>query len=272
VGGLALAPTVMADYTGGMELWLKADSIVANNGDPVSLWPDSSGNVGRDATQSGVQRPTYLTNQVGGQPALDFNNSLSQFMSVADNAAWALGDFHMTAVLKIDTASANWWTRSWLAQDEGPNPVNKWIWSYDLGGPKSVFHINGPGTGGPVLEPSGTWTPTGFDYYLLELDKSGSTYTFYLNGVSQGTATSAAVIPNVAAPLTIGTAEGGTFDGQIAEIRIYGDNLTESQRGDAGGALELKYGLNTTYEVPEPATLTALGALSLLALRRTRAR
>jgi hypothetical protein len=42
------------------------------DGDPVSAWPDNSGN-GNNATQSGSGRPIFKTNIVNGKPVLRFN-------------------------------------------------------------------------------------------------------------------------------------------------------------------------------------------------------
>jgi len=59
----------------GCTLWLKADGISGlNNGDPVDTWPDDSGN-GNNATQIGVDRPTYQTGVINSLPAIYFDGT-----------------------------------------------------------------------------------------------------------------------------------------------------------------------------------------------------
>lgn len=64
----AFSPTNLA----GLKLWLKADSLVLSNNDPVSTWSDSSGN-GNDVTGTGGQRPLYKTNIQNGLPSVRFD-------------------------------------------------------------------------------------------------------------------------------------------------------------------------------------------------------
>lgn len=52
--------------------WLKADAIIASDGDPVSTWPDS-GPLGNDVVFSDA--PTYKINIKNGYPAVRFNGT-----------------------------------------------------------------------------------------------------------------------------------------------------------------------------------------------------
>jgi len=65
-----------------LKIWLKADSLSLNNGDPVGTWADSSTN-GNNAIQSGSSsvKPTFKTNILCGRPALRFDGNDS--MSIA---------------------------------------------------------------------------------------------------------------------------------------------------------------------------------------------
>lgn len=64
-----ISPTDIA----GLAFWLKADSLVLTNADPVTTWADSSGNA-RDAAQATVaNKPLYITNVVGGKPVVRFD-------------------------------------------------------------------------------------------------------------------------------------------------------------------------------------------------------
>jgi hypothetical protein len=56
-------------------IWFDASSLSLNNSDPVAAWTDISGN-GNDATQAtGSDQPTYLTGQINGLPAIQFDGT-----------------------------------------------------------------------------------------------------------------------------------------------------------------------------------------------------
>ena len=56
-------------------LWLDANNLSLNDGDPVSTWADTSGN-GNNATQiSATNQPIYNTNTLNGFPAITFDGS-----------------------------------------------------------------------------------------------------------------------------------------------------------------------------------------------------
>lgn len=62
----AFAPTDLS----GLKLWLKADSLSLNDGDPVSTWADQSGN-GHHATQgTGSRQPTLQLAEINGLAAV----------------------------------------------------------------------------------------------------------------------------------------------------------------------------------------------------------
>ena len=101
--GASFAPTDLSN----LSLWLKADSLSLNDGDPVSTWTDSSGN-SNNATQTGTNRPLYKTNIFGSMPALLFDGS-NDFMSITSSASLRTGaaDFTVYMVTKLNNASMN---------------------------------------------------------------------------------------------------------------------------------------------------------------------
>jgi len=58
----------------GLQLWLAADQITGlSDGDPVTAWPDQSGN-GNDAAQAtGAKKPTFKTAIQNGEPVVRFD-------------------------------------------------------------------------------------------------------------------------------------------------------------------------------------------------------
>lgn len=66
----------------GMLLWLAGADIPGADTDPISTWPDSSGN-GLDATAAGAQRPTLASaSGINGKPAAVFDNTQTQFFDL----------------------------------------------------------------------------------------------------------------------------------------------------------------------------------------------
>lgn len=71
-------------------LRLKASAITGlNDGDPVSTWPDSSGN-GHDVTAAGTARPLYKTNILNGKPVVRFDG-INDLLVSSDNLNKILG-------------------------------------------------------------------------------------------------------------------------------------------------------------------------------------
>jgi hypothetical protein len=63
-----------------------------HDGDPVSSWPDSSGN-GKTATQTGTSRPLFKSNIVNGKPVVRFDG--------VDDSLWLPADFNMSGDFAI---------------------------------------------------------------------------------------------------------------------------------------------------------------------------
>lgn len=74
----------------GLVFWFKADSLALNDGDPISTWTDSSGNLGQNATQAGTLRPLYKTNIQNSKPAVRYDGVDDYFtLSSAIPTSWA---------------------------------------------------------------------------------------------------------------------------------------------------------------------------------------
>lgn len=168
-------------------------------------------------TTHGMDTADQVTGKVDG--GFDFDG-VNDYVSVPDNDVWAFGDFTISMWVKGNSWGDGWWTKAFLGQDEGGGSVNKWIFSY--GGGTTLFHINDiyDEVGGVIIR-GNTWTPQTGVWYHVGVTRSGSTYTFYRDGATDGSPTNTYTIPNAAAPLTIGWGEGaGGFHGMIDEVRI----------------------------------------------------
>jgi len=150
-------------------------------------------------------------------------------VDIPDSPTWSFDDdLTVTLWVKFGSFNPKWWESALVAQDEGGGPRNKWIFSYDPCSNKSVFHVNNPGTGATLVK-GNPWTAETGVWYFVGVSRVGDTYTFYLYGTADGSAVSSVAIPDVAAPLTIGWAEGpGKFSGAIDDVRIYSGALPET--------------------------------------------
>ncbi len=67
-------------------------------------------------------------------------------------------------------------------------------------------------------------------FYHVAVVKTGNSYTFYIDGQQKGTRVITTSVADVAAPLTIGYAEGGiVHNGAIDEVRIYNRALSSNE-------------------------------------------
>ncbi|HSU73123.1 MAG TPA: LamG domain-containing protein, partial [Candidatus Binatia bacterium] len=150
-------------------------------------------------------------------------------ISISDNDYWTFpGNFTLVAWVNFNgTQCGNWWECAILAHDAGSGTVPKWIWSYDTSVSKTILHAQ---TAGASLY-GNAWTITSGVWYQLALTRNGTLFTFYRNGIADGTATSSFSFSNPAASLTIGFGEGSGsgFKGFIDEVLILNRSLSPEQ-------------------------------------------
>ena len=159
-------------------------------------------------------------------------DGVNDFVQVPDSPAWAFGsnDFSLELWANLNvvrTGGATSLPNVFIAQDEGGGGTNKWVFFHDGSG--FGFHLNGPSTGSVFLGPIPFALTTG-QWHQLALTRSGSTYTFYADGMAVGSATDVRPIPDVNAPLTIGQAEGvGFINGRLDEVAIFSRALSAQE-------------------------------------------
>jgi len=202
---------------------------------PNTTVVDSSG-----GDKSGAARRNtsvlHTAGAIGG--ALSFDGK-TDYVSIPDRDEWRLeGDFSITLWVRFDSLGPKWWECAFVGQDEGGGRKNKWIFSYDTAGKKSIFHVNRTGAQG-VMIGGDSWTAQTGRWYFVGLTRARDRFTFYRQGSAQGSASSSVTIPDVASPLTIGWAEGkNRFDGAIDDVRIYREALSmEEIASTVGGGL-----------------------------------
>jgi hypothetical protein len=151
-------------------------------------------------------------------------NGSTAYVSVPNSPAWAFGrqDFTIALWTKFSVILSE---QTFLAGDDGGGNHNKWIFQFVRG--HLQFKLDGATNGslassycGPVLD----------QWYHIALTRNGNNFTFYLDGSPLSSVTWIGEIPATTAPLTIGSAEGGTFfKGQLDDIRIYNRSLSPTE-------------------------------------------
>ncbi len=119
------------------------------------------------------------------------------------------------------------------SKDAGGGGTNKWIFgygnSYSNVTNSTFLHIN-RAAGGSVFLTSNPWTPVIGRWYHLAVAKSGDNYSFYRDGVLEGTPTTTVQIPDVTAAFEVGRAEGAFhFRGSIDNLRLWNVARTQAE-------------------------------------------
>lgn len=201
----------------------------------IASWSgDGNANDSVNSAHNGtlVNGAGFSSGQIGQAFRLDGS---SDFISVPDNNAWAFGtgDFSISLWASFDSVRHDTYRRLpnvFIGHSPGAGTQGKWVFFYDDDG--YLMFLNGPNStlGVDFLRSPRTFFPTLGEWYNFTVTRSGGSYTFYVDGVSLGTATSTVPTPNVTGRLTIGQAEGlGYFDGRLDEIQIYNNALSPTE-------------------------------------------
>jgi Concanavalin A-like lectin/glucanases superfamily/Immunoglobulin I-set domain len=247
VSGRASAQTCVQPPSGLISWW-------AADGDATDLNSLNNGTL-----QGGA---SFTSGEVGG--AFSFANGTG-YVSVPDSPSLNLaGDFTIELWANFTSLTGS---RALMAKDNGPGQNNKWI--YWLTGGQLQFLI-GTGSSSVTLG-SGTFSPALNTWHHLAVTRSGSLFSFYMDGTLISTGSSSTPIPTITAPLTIGQAEGGNFMGGLEdEVTIYSRALSlveietiyrEGSAGKCGTPLAPFF-----VTQPQPQTMPAGNTASLNAL------
>jgi hypothetical protein len=122
-----------------------------------------------------------------------------------------------------------------VSKDSGGGIKKKWIYAYANnynGISNATIFVDDSGSSEVFLH-SNSWTPVAGQWYHFSLVKNGNNYTFYRDGVADGTASTTIQIPDVNANLLLGQAEGSfRLNGELDDVRIW--NVAETAQEIAG--------------------------------------
>lgn len=278
VGTLAVATilttTLAQAYTpttNNLVLWLKPDTLSLSNGDPVSLWSDSSASANNASQATAANQPSFVANFKNGNGAVRFGDAdtgaaTADWMGLATRQTLPGGLTYIAVFSTTSTSSS----RSY----EG-NAANT-IFGDQTGAAVSSFGV----TGGKVelMSWSNAWSSTQGTTSVADGLVHVAIATFatseilnaniYVDGLLQTTASRGYRGDQIGINrLSGGYAYGGpggldTFDGDISQALIYDRVLSATERQDA-----YEYFVST-YALPEPSSALLLLAGAVLLWRK----
>jgi hypothetical protein len=233
-------------------VWLKADALALSNGADVITWPDSSSH-GHDATRGGGgQEPLYQTNQINSLPAVFFNSSNLDYLTLPSSADFtcASGTFSWFAVLSLSAGASG---RRSIFRDR---PLG--AFGTQAGNSIEVNNGNFDSASNGTEDDAGnartvtlTLSLQSAGWCALRVDFDGSTYRVQKNLTSvqtggtspAGSAPLGTITPDAVVHIGANPGGGRYFAGSIAELLYYNTLLADSDIAAVRDYLLDKYGL-----------------------------
>jgi len=223
---------------GGLGLWLDSDdaSTITLNVSDVSQWNDKSGNARHASQGTPANQPAYATGVLSGKPIVRFNGS-SEFFNMGTGLDWLAGISHTAFVVALTTNYTNFY---------GAAQGGQGAQSLHVGfNNSSRYRINYWGNDTyPLI--SANFNVGQFNVLTFEWPLGGQKYA-YANGLQEPfgvTGPSGGSIQPMAGGGRIVNVVGqGYFGGDIAEILIYGQILSQVERLAVTNYLVEKWGI-----------------------------
>jgi hypothetical protein len=248
--------------------WFRADSLALSDGSPVASWSDLSGS-GFHATQADPsRRPVLVDDEFNGQPAVRFDAGRLTQLAVPRPVQ---GDFSLVVVFRSEAGAGKthrWYEAAGLVDAEVTGV------SSDFGLSINSFGQVVSGKGAPD-----TFLSTGMGFndgrpHVAIFTRAASTgaMSLYVDGRHFQTSGGGTGQLNASPRLTLGSLQTdlGYYSGDMAEIRIYGDDLTGAERLAVEAEIRDRYGIGPaptewftdpviTSNFPDPGVLVADG-------------
>lgn len=236
----SVTPSVVADFppggiesTNNVEIWLDASSLTGiSDADPVLNWSDISGNDNHAQQANITNQPTYLTNQINGLPALDFDgtddyldfvNNITTTATTIFTVNYADGN-SLRAVIGTANHSLN--TEFFNATAVYYSPFQK----YSISKTQSQYSVYSLQTGSNATTDA------------LSVTNAANSKSFTRNAFYNRSFSSIGASYNPTNP--------GLFqDGQIAEIIMFNEEINSAKRKIVNNYLAAKYNLTAEEDL-----------------------
>lgn len=251
----------------GLEVWLRGDMGIVNNGNQVTSWEDQSGNNNHFTGRSGAgTRPTTISSSpsLNNKPSVNFAGNGDFFEdSNGENYINGSTEFSIFLVLKSDQTN----TDRGLFIAETPAGEDKTLTiRYDASGANSNGSFTNVVKTGILNNTESNQLESFSDIQTTKGQiisyqwQSGNTYDIFIDGILNN--------PSAAGPPPVGTISGAgtaivgkgakdhpdvtnrSWDGEIAEFIYYGRMLSQSERENVEDYLSDKYSLSIRKITP----------------------
>ncbi len=227
--------------------WLDASTLGFSNGNSVGVWTDNSGNGNSFGQANASSKPTFLTNQINGLPALDFDGGDLLILPPAsdfDNQS----DLSWFIVAETDATSS---AQNLLSTTYAGGSAASFKWNSLFRSGKHEEYIKNDNGSYVSRTTNGVNTSPVIRSVALT-GSSTDVMTRYVNGLLTHTAS--------ISPFSVGFHNGSTIgrnsttgnwylDGRIAEIVIFNDALNVSQIKIINNHLSTKYGIAVSNDL-----------------------
>lgn len=220
--------------TNTLPVWYKADSLVLTDGDPIATWVDVSGN-NNDATQgNALYQPTFQTNEINGFPVVRFDGT-NDFTddALTYNAKTIFIVFRTSSTLQPGNELGHiWGSYNELAHIAAEPRGGSDQFGYSLDGNQSGTGTARYGQDGQAygaLVDDGTYYQWSYDQthiVTVEYDETENLTRSILGGIVDN--------------FSVGAQH---FGGDVAEIIVYDQELSQVRRDIVENYLSAKYGV-----------------------------
>ncbi len=237
-------PVVDPTAISNMKLWLKADSISASEGDVIDTWSDSSG-TGNDAVMvTAGQQPSYRRGVINGMPALRFDGTDRMNPTTT---GFPSGNSNVTVFTVYTSTDANDQRVFSYGNSTAGTRTNLSITAFDNNTIRSSIGGSGTNVDADLLTDR---TSNSYRSHpvIQTFRYTASSLLMETYAPVQGTSATDTLAGSANLSTTtgkVGSSPGNTnfHQGFIAEIILYADTLTETQRIGVEAYLMQKYGL-----------------------------
>ncbi len=233
--------------TGDLVERYRAASITGvSNGSVFSTWPDTATDDGTAQNATAGGNPTYRTNATPSSAAVVRFDGNDEFRTSSSPGIGSTSGFAYFLVCKANAGSQN----GCYILDRNNNASDAPLASIKINNNRFEFQKrfdSNSGLGGPVSATAVSTTE--YQIVAIRRNPAASRFEIWVNGVMEaGTAdTGANLTPQ---PVVIGrhaTDANLGFNGDIAELLVYRNALSDEEFSSVGSYLEAAYGLDTSF-------------------------
>jgi alpha-tubulin suppressor-like RCC1 family protein len=249
----AIASTLSASFpsmpTNGMRLWMKAESLNLANNSAVQMWKDDSGLNNHASQLSADQRPIFVALAANGRPAIRFNGEASTHFILPSIMTQPTVPTSAEVFVVMKAASAT------PTRDRN-------LWGFYGNG-----YTSQPLTSGQILESFGRSSSVyaGLpirpltQFHTYHVASTPGQWLLEINGLTNyETDINAVIFSPGQLILGCNTLASFGFDGDVAEILVYGNQLSPSERESVQRYLAIKYNLSAPVVKPTNLVASAL--------------